>query len=211
MPKYSIEDRLRQFGTSATQRLEPHFLAARTAFPPHRSALIAFKDQCRLELHAACNDAPWRLVRAYRILAASGKLGPKLQEGDRQVPEGVYRITLLNANSKFHVSLRLDYPNALDREMALADGRTDLGCDIMIHGRSASIGCLAVGDAAAEELFTLAAAVKPENITVIIAPSDLRTSPAAIAPGMPSWTSRLYAELREALAPFSESGSVLLH
>jgi murein L,D-transpeptidase YafK len=47
-------------------------------------------------------------VRAYPIQAASGVPGPKLKEGDRQVPEGIYRLVLLNPNSRYHVSLRLD-------------------------------------------------------------------------------------------------------
>ena len=55
------------------------------------------------------------------VLGASGGLGPKLREGDRQVPEGVYSIVYLNPNSVAHLSLALGYPNAFDR--AHADGR----------------------------------------------------------------------------------------
>ena len=73
-----------------------------------------------------------RLAR-YPIRAASGALGPKLREGDRQVPEGVYDIESLNPNSRFHVALRVGYPNAFDRQMAGREGRTALGGDIMIR------------------------------------------------------------------------------
>ena len=69
----------------------------------------------------------------YPILAASGVLGPKLREGDKQVPEGIYGAEALNPNSKFHLSIRLNYPNTFDRRMAQSDGRTQLGGDIMIH------------------------------------------------------------------------------
>jgi hypothetical protein len=37
------------------------------------------------------------------------------------------------------------------------DGRKNLGSNIMIHGKNCSVGCLAMGDEAAEELFVLAA------------------------------------------------------
>ena len=91
-------------------------------------------------------------VLADPILAASGVSGPK-REGDKQVPEGFYRIELLNPNSRYHLSLRVNYPNADDLERARQDGRalSTLGGDIMIHGGSASIGCLALGDPAVGE------------------------------------------------------------
>ena len=88
-----------------------------------------------------------------------GASGPKIQRGDKQVPEGVYGISYLNPNSAYHLSLGVNYPNAFDREMAAKDGRKNLGGDIMIHGKNVSSGCLAVGDEPAEELFVLAAEV----------------------------------------------------
>ena len=54
-------------------------------------------------------------IRSFAILGASGEIGPKLPEGDRQVPEGVYRIVYLNPNSIAHLSLALSYPNPFDR------------------------------------------------------------------------------------------------
>lgn len=91
------------------------------------------------------------------MLAASGGPGPKLREGDLQVPEGVYRLTAFNPNSSYHLSLRVDYPNAEDRAaedraVARSDRRTSLGGDIFIHGKAVSIGCLAIGDPGIEEL-----------------------------------------------------------
>src|SRR5690606_4961 len=98
-----------------------------------------------------------RFVRALPVLAASGRVGPKLQYGDYQVPEGFYRIEALNPNSRFHLALRVNYPNAFDRAEAAREGRTHLGGDIMIHGSNASVGCLAMGDVVSEDLFVLAA------------------------------------------------------
>jgi murein L,D-transpeptidase YafK len=62
------------------------------------------------------------LIHRYPLLAASGVAGPKLRQGDKQVPEGVYGISFLNPNSRYDVSLRVNYPNAFDRQMAAKDG-----------------------------------------------------------------------------------------
>ena len=102
-------------------------------------SLVAIKDEKILELYARSADGTWKFVYRYTVLAASGGMGPKLKQGDKQVPEGVYAISLLNPNSRYHVSLRVNYPNAFDREMAAADGRENLGGDIMIHGKAASV------------------------------------------------------------------------
>ena len=55
-----------------------------------------------------------------------------------------------------------------------ADGRTTLGGDIMIHGKTVTIGCVPVGDDAIEDIFYLASAVGIKNVSVIIAPYDMR-------------------------------------
>jgi hypothetical protein len=204
---FKVEDRLAQFGERAGARLAPHFEAAGVAFPPEEIALLAFKDARILQLYARATGQGWRFVRSYPVLGASGFLGPKLREGDEQVPEGIYRVTLLNPNSRFHVSLRLDYPNEFDRRMAHEDHRARLGGDIMIHGKNVSAGCLAMGDEAAEELFTLAAQVLPARVRVLISPTDFRQS-AWLMPvsGSPAWTPGLYrqleAELRQFPRPF---------
>ena len=118
------------------------------------------------------------------------------------MPEGIYRVEALNPNSRFHLSLRLDYPNGLDRRHAAADGRNALGGDIMIHGTAASIGCLAVGNDAAEDLFVLAAWVGADKLRVVISPTDFR-EPGAAEPVLDlPWASELYALLRGELANY---------
>lgn len=201
--KYSVNDRLTQFGTAVQQRLAADFQQAGIALPPAAITLLAFKDSKRLELYAADPTGAWRQVKAYPIQAASGILGPKLREGDRQVPEGIYNVESLNPNSLFHVSLRLNYPNAFDRAMGAADGRENLGSDIMIHGKAQSIGCLAMGDEAAEELFALAAWVGKENMRVVIAPTDFRQAGAQIpVENVPVWATTLYPQLLAELAQY---------
>lgn len=141
-------------------------------------------------------------MRRYPVLSASGKLGPKLVEGDRQVPEGVYGAEFLNANSRFHLSIRLDYPNAFDREMAKRDGRSRLGGNIMIHGSAVSVGCLAMGDEAAEDLFILAALISKERLRIVVSPTDFRLpgrSPPAVGV---SWAGELYDGIRAELGAF---------
>ncbi|MCU0348121.1 MAG: L,D-transpeptidase family protein [Saprospiraceae bacterium] len=102
-------------------------------------------------------DSSFALLGSYPICEASGELGPKLREGDRQVPEGVYRIDRFNAKSKFHLSLGLNYPNESDR---LRADQTRPGGDIFIHGGCASIGCLAMTDDLIKEIYVLALMAK---------------------------------------------------
>jgi murein L,D-transpeptidase YafK len=118
----TVEDRLAEFGNVVAQRLEPQFRAAGLPYPPRAVTMIGIKQERLLEIHAAGDDGVFRLVCTYPILAASGVLGPKLKEGDRQVPEGIYRVPLLNPNSDFHLSLRLEYPTS---STARAPPRTD--------------------------------------------------------------------------------------
>lgn len=87
----------------------------------------------------------------------SGTTGPKRVEGDYQVPEGFYYINEFNPNSKYHLALGLNYPNASDK--ILSDSIRPGGA-IYIHGRCVSTGCIAINDAPIEELYTMASKVK---------------------------------------------------
>lgn len=200
---YTLAERLAEISPQANRRITAKFDTAKVSWPPAGIGLVAIKDEKVLELHARDLSGTWHFVHRYRILAASGTPGPKLRQGDKQVPEGVYGISFLNPNSKYHVSLRVDYPNAFDKEMAAKDGRTSLGGDIMIHGKSASIGCLAIGDEAAEDLFVLAASIGLHSITLVIAPTDLRRNslPQPEA-GRPKWLPGLYAQVASAMSDF---------
>jgi murein L,D-transpeptidase YafK len=176
--------------------------AAGLSFPPSELTLVAFKDTRLLKVIGR-SDGAWRTIVAFPILGSSGVSGPKLAEGDRQVPEGLYRIESLNPNSMFHLALRVSYPNEFDRAKGALDGRGNLGGDIMIHGGSASIGCLAMGDPAIEELFVLVALTGPERTRVIIAPTE-SVSPDTAAERAPNWLPELYQSLQSELAKLSE-------
>lgn len=201
---YSVQERVAQYRRSVEIRLRPWVEAAGLRYPPGQLALVAFKDTRRLELYGRMSPGDaWSHVRTYPILGASGRAGPKLAEGDQQVPEGRYVVESLNPNSRFHLSLRLDYPNGFDRRMAAMEGRTNLGGDIAIHGSVGSSGCLAVGNAAAEDLFVLSALAPRGPVQVVIAPADLRDEEAVVDASVhPAWVASLYATLRQELRQF---------
>ncbi len=198
----TIADVVARYGPDARARLRPHFTRARVTVPPKDLALLVFKREERFVVWARSDGGTWRFIRDYPILAASGHAGPKLREGDSQVPEGVYRIEHLNPNSIYHLSMKVSYPNTFDRSMARRDGRTRLGGDIFIHGKDVSIGCVALGDRAIEEIFTLVAETGPSRVRVIIAPNDLRTGGAIVHPEAPAWVGGLYRTIGTALAEF---------
>jgi hypothetical protein len=102
------------------------------------------------------------------------------------------------------LALRVDYPNARDRARAKQERRTELGGDIMIHGSNVSIGCLAMGDEAAEDLFVLAADSDWSTAEIVLAPVDLRTKsvPTDLTSQTP-WSASLYAEIKEALRKYT--------
>ena len=165
------------------------------AFPPSRVRLVGLKEEKLLEVWARRNRG-WTRLRTYPILAASGGPGPKLREGDQQVPEGLYRLTGFNPNSSYHLSIRVDYPSAEDRAIAQREGRTSPGSDIYIHGKAVSIGCLAIGDEAIEELYLLLAETGLRNSDVVLAPS-LRPAAATAPPWLPARYRSIQAALKE--------------
>lgn len=201
MGRRTTSDAIRLYGAAAESRLTPSFEKAGVAYPPEKVVLLAFKQEARVELWAG-RGSNLAHIRDYPILAASGDPGPKKQEGDRQVPEGVYRIEGLNPNSGYHLSMKVDYPNERDRTVATAESRDNLGGDIFIHGSNVSIGCLAMGDPAIEELFTLAAKTGYAKVEVVIAPCDFRVNSMDCAPIPDETTRELYVQLQDVLMRF---------
>lgn len=191
--QWTVEDILQTYGANVTSKLNYYFAKAKVSYPPREITFIALKQEKKVELWAR-DSGEFRFIRDYYILAASGVAGPKLRRGDRQVPEGIYRIEELNPNSHYHLSMKINYPNEFDLFHAGQEGRTDPGSDIFIHGKAASIGCLAVGDESIEELFVLTAQVGAENVKIVIAPHDPRVYPLeANSEELPEWTPQLYS------------------
>ncbi len=133
----------------ATRRLITPLAKKRLAAGSHVFIRI-LKEELELEVWLKRGDR-FVLFKTYHIKAMSGKLGPKLKEGDRQAPEGFYFVppSRMNPNSKFHLSFNLGYPNKYDR----THGRT--GSALMVHGNKVSIGCYAMGDKEIEEIYAL--------------------------------------------------------
>jgi len=89
------------------------------------------------------------LYKTYGICRWSGGLGPKFYEGDRQSPEGLYRITAadLIVNQRWDRAMEINYPNTFD----VLNGRS--GSHILIHGKCGSIGCFAIQDKNVEDVY----------------------------------------------------------
>ena len=189
--RHTVEDRV-----ATIIAKKPHLKAvAKSAGGKLR--ILVFKNERMVEL-----DAPgWKAPRKCPMTAFSGTLGPKLREGDGQIPEGVYGIEYLNPNSSYYLSLKVTYPNASDRARAKADGRANLGGDIMIHGKAVTIGCVPVGDDAIEDIFYLASAVGIKNVSVVIAPYDMRKGRKPGLERSPlKWYPNLCGEIHTALS-----------
>ncbi len=139
-------------------------------YPPARIYLRAFKTERRLELWASPGaDEPFQHVHNFTIRRSSGNPGPKRREGDRQVPEGFYKIDRFNPRSSFFLSLGLDYPNASD---CIRSDPAAPGSDIFLHGGGLTIGCLPLGDDGIGALYTIATDAGNRNaIPVHIFPS----------------------------------------
>jgi len=164
--------------------------------------LIGLKEERVVEVWGLDGGGRRERLRSYPFHGYSGELGPKRREGDGQIPEGVYGIEYLNPNSSYHLSLKIDYPNAFDREKGKADGRDRLGFDIFLHGDSVTVGCIPIGDDAIEDLFTIVAQVGTDKVGVIIAPWDFRVRADEPSIDGIEWEAELYRNVREAMKPF---------
>lgn len=156
--------------------------------PGAESFVRVFKREHLLELWMKRPDGRFALFRSYEICKYSGQLGPKLAEGDRQAPEGFYRVARaqLNPNSRHHLAFNIGFPNALDREL----GRT--GSALMVHGGCSSTGCYAMTDAQIDEIyFVVEAALDAGQREVDVAIFPFRMTETA-----------LQAEARNEWSPF---------
>lgn len=110
-----------------------------------------FKAEAELEVWLHKGER-YELFGTYPICYFSGRLGPKLREGDRQAPEGFYSVNAaqLHRHGRWPRAFDIGFPNQLDK----ANKRT--GSAILVHGGCSSIGCFAMTNALMEEIFTLA-------------------------------------------------------
>lgn len=199
----AVENAIKRYGLQTEPQLKAWFTDAKTTYPPKEIALLAFKQERHIQLWARDESTSWHFIHTYPLTASSGRLGPKLRENDLQIPEGIYRLTTLNPFSAMHLSMMINYPNNFDRLQASKDGRHKLGGNIFLHGKSLSVGCLAVGDKAIDQLFLLVYRVGINHTMVIISPNDLRKNkPESPSFAQPRWLPELYQQITHALHQF---------
>jgi murein L,D-transpeptidase YafK len=160
-----------------------------------------FKLESELELWVE-KGGRFEHFATYPICLWSGRLGPKLREGDRQAPEGFYTVASeqLNPNSVMHRSFNLGFPNAFDQ----AHGRT--GSFLMVHGGCASIGCFAVTDPAVDEIWRLVTAALAQGqgrFPVHVFP--FRMTDSAVKARQGSRWERFWADLKKGYDLFEPS------
>jgi murein L,D-transpeptidase YafK len=129
--------------TKATKKLPPELLSLlrQKKMPIHSPILVrVFKEEAELEVWKQDTTGRLQILKTNPICRWSGDLGPKLQEGDRQTPEGFYRVTpeLMNPHSNYYLAINIGYPNNFDK----ANNRD--GSLLMIHGDCWSSGCYAI-------------------------------------------------------------------
>lgn len=111
-----------------------------------------FKEESVLEVWKQKGNGRFDKIAEYEICKWSGKLGPKVKEGDRQAPEGYYRIypPQMNPRSSYYLAFNMGFPNGFDR----AHGRT--GTNLMVHGACSSAGCYSMTDEQVLEIYAFA-------------------------------------------------------
>lgn len=166
---YSVAERIADIKPRVEKRI-PDTLK-KLSQPGAKMSLVTYKAEEVLEVWQTAPTV--ELLESYKMTKNSGKLGPKNKQGDRQIPEGVYRTTLLNPNSRFYLSIRINYPNEIDKQRAQFSGIKDPGSDIYIHGKDKTVGCVPIGDTAIEDVFYLVHLVGLKNTKSVISPTKL--------------------------------------
>jgi len=96
--------------------------------PAAADSLVLTKNRRELVLYYRGDP-----VRIYYVALGRSPIGDKERIGDNRTPEGLFYIQGRNPNSRYHLSLRISYPDATHRARAARLG-TEPGGDIMIHG-----------------------------------------------------------------------------
>lgn len=130
----------------------------RSYYGPEVTRVVVYKQMRRMYL---LHDNT--VLRSYRIGLGFAPNGDKQISGDGRTPEGHYLIDRRNPDSKYHLSIGIDYPNEADIAEAEALGK-DPGGDIFIHGQGRGFsflipdwtwGCIAVTNDEIEEIYAM--------------------------------------------------------
>jgi len=118
-------------------------------------------------------------VATYGVALGKNPVGDKIRRGDGRTPEGLFTIEAHNPQSKYHLALRISYPDSAHASRAARRG-VSAGGDIMIHGLPAAFasvgalhreqdwteGCIAVTNAEIEEIWRAV----PDGARILIKP-----------------------------------------
>lgn len=120
--------------------------------------LKAYKYEQRLLVYVRNKtEDKWKVYDTLAFCATSGTLGPKVCQGDLQIPEGYYHINHFNPYSNFFLSLGVSYPNKADIKKRPSK---DKGGAIYVHGNCVTIGCIPLTDDIIKELYVLCVLAK---------------------------------------------------
>ena len=101
---------------------------SRVSAPVAADSLVLTKSRRELDVYYHGDR-----VRTYYVALGRSPIGDKERIGDNRTPEGLFFIQGRNPNSRYHLSLRISYPDASHRARAARLG-VEPGGDIMIHG-----------------------------------------------------------------------------
>jgi len=118
-------------------------------------------------------------VAKYGVALGKNPVGDKSSRGDGRTPEGLFFIEGRNPQSKYHLALRISYPDAAHLQRAVKRGVSP-GGDIMIHGLPKAFamvgalhrqqdwteGCIALTNEEIEEIWRAV----PDGARILIRP-----------------------------------------
>lgn len=162
-------------GSADSVRFAPKNAAApapAVAAPFTADSIVVEKGKRQLTLYR--QGSP---TRTYIVALGKQPVGDKVRRGDMRTPEGLFRIEARNPESRYHLALRISYPDNAHAKRARSLGVSP-GGDIMIHGlpkRQAWVGaahrnfdwtegCIAVTNAEIEEIWSAVPVGTPIHI-----------------------------------------------
>jgi murein L,D-transpeptidase YafK len=157
------------------EMVKKYFSAKKLNYSGFELLIRAFKKEMKLEAWVKEKGSQKiTLLVIYDFCASSGKPGPKRQEGDLQIPEGLYHVSHFNPLSKFYLALGVSYPNSYDQKYI---DPVKPGGAIYIHGDCVTTGCIPITDDKIKELYLLAVEARSngqEKIPIQIFPARLK-------------------------------------
>jgi murein L,D-transpeptidase YafK len=197
-----VDDQVAKLGPTAHRRLSAIFRSKSLEYPPDKLALVALINPKQIQIYVANGGRPYKFVHSYNIEAPNTDNDPKSKFSDSRDIAGIYHVTSLEPSRRWHLGLKIAYPNKFD--LSHAKGmKSEPGELLLIHGAKPVASSLMVADQDSEDLFILAYDTKDRDIPVVVSPIDLRVTalPAPTAHD-PPWLPELYAKIKTALSEY---------